>query len=287
MSSIVLYDGSKIAAAPIEVDEHDRRLVVASFKLFLIEFAQYIDQKHYVDIFGPYYRDIIDNHAFVGSSANLVNTNIPDAEFVLYKPTLGDIDVQVSEEYKDLIKEALNTKRTFNGYKILGTTNHGNETSVLIYDSYEGPYQVDFEYVDFANTKLNHKFLHSSSWEDTRHGIKGLYHKLLLNAIGLDHYKFSVTHGLRYRDSSLGTEGIGTAAEIGNIFFGLKKNDPDIVKMNSFIGLCELISEYIAGDSEDTAEQIYRKFEKDVGTKSRHDSTDALDYLREKIGLYE
>ena len=215
---------------------------------------------------------------YTGSTSSLMDSTIPDVEFVTYKPIVGDIDVQVSLKHKDDLVNCIDVNDQYDKFIVVGIKKHGNETSIGLkhIDSCH-IYQIDFEGVDNPGSDTD-VFLHSSNWEDTKLGIKGAHHKVLLNAIGCDEYKFSITHGLRSRvDES--DQGVMDPIGICNTLFGMNSVHS---KIYSFIGLVDLIKTHKTPEEQT---KIYDKFEDSVSKLKRLDSKSALDYMTKHLDL--
>ena len=123
-----------------------------------------------------------------GSSLHFFNTDIPDAEFERVKPKVGDIDTQVNKEAEPQLAQWLNSVKgqvvgnaTFLGYS------RGNEQYSSLWELTDPPIkvQIDFEFVDYTEKDEPTDwagFSHSSSWDDLSQGIKGVFHKFLIQA---------------------------------------------------------------------------------------------------------
>jgi hypothetical protein len=124
-----------------------------------------------------------------GSSLHFFNVKgIPDETFIEKKPKVGDIDTQVNVEYatdvEAFLKSMQNQKigpATLLGFK------SGNEQFSSMWELSEPPIkiQIDLEFVKYDKDEPTawSKFSHSSSWEDLNAGIKGVFHKFLIQAL--------------------------------------------------------------------------------------------------------
>jgi len=123
-----------------------------------------------------------------GSSLHFFNTDIPDAEFERVKPKVGDIDTQINKDAEPQLAQWLNSVKgqvvgnaTFLGYS------RGNEQYSSLWELTDPPIkvQIDFEFVDYTEKDEPSDwagFSHSSSWDDLSQGIKGVFHKFLIQA---------------------------------------------------------------------------------------------------------
>jgi hypothetical protein len=135
--------------------------------------------------------------AFNGSSEHLFNSKISDEDFTRYKSQVGDIDLTIPAERAETLFELLGTleqspilpgkvwyvgqnKKSHSGEQI-------NSLFAYKFDPDAPPlfFQIDFEAVDYERGRPTQfaKFSHSSSWEDIKQGIKGVFHKYLLRSL--------------------------------------------------------------------------------------------------------
>jgi len=124
-----------------------------------------------------------------GSSLHFFNTKgISDQEFERVKPKVGDIDTQVNKEFEHQLQEWLTSIKgkhlgnaTFLGFE------RGNEQYSSLWQLDEPPIkiQIDLEFVGFENNKPTNwaQFSHSSSWDDMKAGVKGVFHKWIIQAL--------------------------------------------------------------------------------------------------------
>lgn len=135
-----------------------------------------------------------------GSTSHLFDWSITDDELCRHMPMMGDLDFLMGIGYKDLLLSFLREEKTVGQFSIIGSHSHGTTVSVLMKNNKSREVsQWDFTFVPDINS-LDYKFLHSSNWADIQNGLKGVHHKLLLNAIATaDDMKFSISHGLRPR----------------------------------------------------------------------------------------
>lgn len=243
-----------------------------SIKSFIIK----LDDLYYKEK-GKFF--FINEVQFSGSSRFLFDEKIDNDELNQYKPFISDIDLLIRDCHKqdlqNFIYDILN-KNIKPDFIIKTIYKHGNETSILIKfgDQY---IQIDFVFVpDHLFFTLYSAFLHYSSWEDCKLGIKGVHHKLLLNAIGLDEYKFSITHGLRSRTQEQ-IEGYMKPNIIGYILFG---PNTSAESMYSFIGLVKNISQKI---DPDRIQLIIEKYISSCNKIKNVDHEKSINYLKEYL----
>jgi hypothetical protein len=123
-----------------------------------------------------------------GSSLHFFNTDIQDQDFERVKPKVGDIDTQINKEAEPQLAQWLDSiKGTVVGNaKFLGYS-RGNEQYSSLWELTDPPIkvQIDFEFVDYGDKDEPTDwagFSHSSSWDDLNAGIKGVFHKFLIQA---------------------------------------------------------------------------------------------------------
>lgn len=231
-------------------------------------------------LFGKGKKALKTGSTFAGSTKQLMDRSIPDKEFAKHKPTVGDVDIQVTHDHKNKLSDFMKSGRRFGKYTVVGTKKHGNEnTAVMRHDNGEH-HQFDFEgveYKDHEPTK-GEQFLHSSSWEDSKAGIKGAHHKILLNAAGLDTHKFSITHGVRSRTDDK-DPGEKEPEGVSKRLFGPKA---DSSRVTSFHGVADLIKKHLPPEQH---RKIYDKFKDSVSKAKMTGSDNALNVLRSKLGI--
>lgn len=140
---------------------------------------------------------IENGFTFNGSSSFIMDPNIPDEEIVKYKETAGDLDIAVPDfQRKNLwtYLDSIDSKEVIPGVTYMGSNrpkfspneDQINCVFVVDFDGLKVPMQIDWEFLPFSETGLPSewaKFSHSSSFEDTKQGIKAVHHKYLLRAL--------------------------------------------------------------------------------------------------------
>jgi len=235
--------------------------------------------EHGEHLFGKNKKALHSGSIFAGSTKQLMDPKISDEEFSKHKPTVGDVDIQVTHAHKDALVHHLTPGKKFGKYTVLGTKKHGLESTAIMRHENGENHQFDFEgveYKDHEPTKAE-QFLHSSDWEDAKKGIKGAHHKILLNSAGMDTHKFSISHGLKSRTDET-DPGEKEHEGITKKLFG-PKADPS--KISSFHGVAELIGKHIPPEHH---QKIYDKF-KDSVTKNKFSNDSALAVLKSHLKL--
>ena len=123
-----------------------------------------------------------------GSSLHFFNVSgIPDNTFVAKKPTVGDIDTMVDKTKEQNLQQFLSAREDkLVGPATLRGFQRGNEQFSALWEMQDPPVkvQIDFEFVAYEKGKPTDwaRFSHSSSWDDLQAGIKGVFHKWLIQA---------------------------------------------------------------------------------------------------------
>lgn len=126
-----------------------------------------------------------------GSSLHFFNVKgIPDKTFIEKKPKVGDIDTMVDKEKEakldDFLQASLNQQigsARFLGYQ------RGNEQFSSLWQLEDPPIkiQIDLEFVKFDKEEPTpwSRFSHSSDWNDLQAGVKGVFHKFLIQSFAV------------------------------------------------------------------------------------------------------
>lgn len=124
-----------------------------------------------------------------GSSLHFFNVKgIPDEQFVAKKPKVGDIDTQVDRDKVENLTNFLNSVqgKTLGPATLLGYQK-GNEQYSSLWELTDVPIkvQIDLEFVEYTKGEPTPwaQFSHSSSWEDLQAGVKGVFHKFLIQSL--------------------------------------------------------------------------------------------------------
>ena len=124
-----------------------------------------------------------------GSSLHFFNVKgISDEKFVSKKPTVGDIDTMVDKNKEQNLQKLLlaYNEKQIGPAKLLGFK-RGNEQFSALWeiDDPKLYVQIDFEFVEFEKDSPSEwaKFSHSSAWEDLQAGVKGVFHKYLIQSL--------------------------------------------------------------------------------------------------------
>lgn len=233
--------------------------------------------EHGADLFGKDKKALSTGSAYAGSTRHLMNKTLSNAEYSKYKPSTGDVDVQIPKQHLAAIANHLKPGREFGDYKVQGIKKHGLEVSAIMQHKKSGQnHQIDFEGSEYHNNEptKGEQFQHSSSWEDTKHGIKGAHHKMLLNAAAGTTHKFSTAYGLRSRTDE-SDPGTTDPKQISQKLFGKGANHTQV---HSMIGLTSLIKKHIPVEQH---QAIYDKFKSSVSKMPGSEA--ALTHLKSNL----
>lgn len=171
---------------------------VQALKLFKFINAQYF--KKFNEKLWLNEENLASGYLFNGSSSFIMSPDYSSDEIHEFKPFAGDMDVIVPKEAKENLFDLLDdfeNKEIYDGVFYAGS-NKPNKTSigdqincVFIIEFKVGKIkcQVDFEFLDvdqsLGDDKVSEfsKFGHSSSFDDLKVNIKGLFQKYILRAL--------------------------------------------------------------------------------------------------------
>lgn len=223
-----------------------------------------------------------------GSTIHLYDETIIPQELLRFKPSFGDVDLQIPHFMKNNIAEMLTNIRRVGNWVYLGHKKSSGQVITLWYNELlRQNVQVDFEFIEYhfenptAGPSDWSKFSRNSDWGDTRVGIKGVFHKYLLRAltslsvcelgvlsengsvdlVRTNTLAFSVTRGLRqkYRCVSPGLFSklspkdsvyVTNPKEIFSSLFQCCPGDDSMRMFRSFIGSCHLMKTFLNKDEQ-------------------------------------
>ena len=186
-----LYEGGNLAldtgeeAQHIDLKVHNRAYIVPILDNLLQSINNLYAQQYQTPLWEP---NLLKQKTFLsGSSLHFFNTDIPDDEFTRVKPKVGDIDTQVNKELEGNLEQFLtaNQGKVMGPAKFLGFQ-RGNEQFSGLWEFTDPPIkvQIDLEFVAYDKKGPTQwsQFSHSSSWDDLQAGIKGVFHKFLIQS---------------------------------------------------------------------------------------------------------
>ena len=186
-----LVEGGNLAigqdqADTIDLKVHDRKFMVPLLNKLLVAINNSYASANKQPLWSP---QTLQSRKFLsGSSLHFFDTNIPDDKFVQVKPKVGDIDTQVNKEMEQTLAQFLDAHKgkavgpaTLLGYE------RGNEQFSSLWAFNDPPIkvQVDLEFVEFEKDQPTDfaAFSHSSSWDDMSEGVKGVFHKFIIQSL--------------------------------------------------------------------------------------------------------
>lgn len=286
---VMLSEGGNISveggsAAPFAVTARNRQSRVDDIHHALSDLHDQYHKETGEHLFGKNKSGLKSGSTFAGSTRALMDKSIPHKSIAETMPTTGDVDAQMHHDHKNQMANFLFPGRLIGKYMVVGTKKHGNETSAVMRHENGEHHQFDFEGVHTdpktGEPTPGEQFLHSADFSDRQRGIKGLHHKVLLNAIAsANNQKFSITHGLRSRDSGKDDPGLSDPTDVSTSLFG---PDADHSKVHSFQGLSELIRDHVHPDHH---AGIYQKFADSVSKMKGADHSKAISHLGKTLGM--
>ena len=185
-----LVEGGNLAigqdqADTIDLKVHDRKFMVPLLNQLLVAINNSYAAANKQPLWSP--KTIQSRKFLSGSSLHFFDTNIPDEKFVQVKPKVGDIDTQVNKAMEPALAQFLDAHKgkaigpaTLIGYE------RGNEQYSSLWAFNDPPIkiQIDLEFVGFEKDEPSQwaQFSHSSSWDDIQAGVKGVFHKFLIQS---------------------------------------------------------------------------------------------------------
>lgn len=195
-----LFEGGNIAVRGYEADQlnlkvTNRGYIVPILNNLLTSIDAAFKQQYGEPLWSP---KLLKSQQFLsGSSLHFFNVGgISDEVFVAKKPTVGDMDTMVNKDKEQQLFEFLSQNEDKQiGPAVLRGFKRGNEQFSSLWELQNPPIkiQIDFEFVQFDNDMPTDwsRFSHSSAWEDLEAGVKGVFHKWLIQALtGLSRQPF-------------------------------------------------------------------------------------------------
>jgi hypothetical protein len=192
-SQTILSEGGNLAldtgdeAQQIDLKVHNRAYIVPILSTLLDSINAGFQQTAGGPLWSP---KVLKARKYLsGSSLHFFNTDIPDDEFERVKPKVGDIDTQVNKAVEPQLQQWLDSVKgqVVGNARFLGYS-RGNEQYSSLWELTDPPIkvQIDFEFVDYSEKDQPTDwaaFSHSSSWDDISQGIKGVFHKFLIQSL--------------------------------------------------------------------------------------------------------
>jgi len=187
-----LMEGGNLSVGKHEAEHLDLKVTKRSYMVpKLNELLNAINKAFNVKHKAPLWSsELLSSGKFLsGSSLHFFDVaGISDDTFFAKKPTVGDIDTMVDKRLEFILQEFLTsaTNKQIGPAKLLGFQK-GNEQYSALFELQDPPVkvQIDFEFVSFENGMPSDwaRFSHSSSWDDIQQGVKGVFHKWLIQSL--------------------------------------------------------------------------------------------------------
>jgi hypothetical protein len=187
-----LFEGGNLAIGPhqaqsIDLTAVERNTIIPKLNQLLLSIDNLYNQTYGEPLWG---KKLLSTGGFLsGSSLHFFNVKgISDEKFVSKKPTVGDIDTMVDKNKEQNLQKLLlaYNEKQIGPAKLLGFK-RGNEQFSALWeiDDPKLYVQIDFEFVEFEKDSPSEwaKFSHSSAWEDLQAGVKGVFHKYLIQSL--------------------------------------------------------------------------------------------------------
>lgn len=187
-------DASKGSRTSDSVESSNRDEQTGHFRDFFNSVDNGFKKQHGHSLFG---RSLETGSAYSGSARPYMDTSISTEKFKKVKPRLGDFDVQIPEQHRQKLNDYLKPGDVHGKFKVIHTRTTGSQTHAIVQHLDTGKqHQLDFEPVEYdEKTQEPTKFeqlAHSSHMGDMEHGIKGRFHKELIQSIFHAHSKPAV-----------------------------------------------------------------------------------------------
>jgi len=230
-------------------------------------------------LFGKNKKALNTGSAYSGSTRSFMDKKIPHEEFAKHKPEVGDVDVQIPKEHAQALHQHIQPGKKFGKYTVLGVKKSGTESHALMKHDSGKTHQIDFEHTQYEHDEPSkfEQFSHSSDWKDIKHGIKGVHHKVLMNAIGGKTHKFSTSQGLGNREGEP-----NWSTETHHITHTLFGKHADEKHLHSFSGLVHNIKHHTPPEHH---QAIYDKFKNSLSKIKKTNHEPALHMMKSQLNV--
>ena len=169
-----------------------------TFRESIYKLLEDLDNLYQQEYNSPIWSDktVIQNGiVFNGSTSFVLDNTIDATEILKYKDEIGDVDVTIPEvkgiKFANILESITDIpqgKFTYIGSRRTNKDIVGDQILTLFKytdGNYTANCQIDFELEPYQHNQPNEwcKFVHGSSYEDAKIGIKAACHKLLVRAI--------------------------------------------------------------------------------------------------------
>lgn len=267
-----------VGADSVKVTENSRPQVANDLHGMLSSLHDSFKKEHGHNLFGAEKKALHSRSAFSGSTTHLFDSGISHKDLVKHKSSFGDVDVKVPEEHLDTLHGHLTPGKKFGKYTVVGAKRGGSELHALMKHDNGEVHQVDFEKTKYEHNEPSKfdQFAHSADWNDIKGGIKGMHHKVLLNALGGTKNKFSIVHGLGQREGDPKWD--KDTHSITKKLFG---KSADEKHLHSFKGLVHLMKTHLPKNKQ---QEVTDKFKESVSKMKGADHSNAISHMQRELG---
>lgn len=176
-------------ASRIDLEKYNRAEVVDVVRTFLSEFNDAVENITGIKMWND---KLFDSNLYLsGSAFHFFDTKgIDDLSFKEVKDSVGDIDTQINVNQQSMVEKALaqmSSQSFSNNVEYINfKKSPGQFITLWKFPDFDLNIQVDLEFVEFDKRGFPTdwaQFSHSSAWEDLEKGLKGVFHKFLLQSL--------------------------------------------------------------------------------------------------------
>lgn len=173
---------------PIPIEKRDSR------REHVHEFLRSVNKAAGHHLFGKEEKALHSHSAYSGSSRHMMDASIATHELGKHKKKFGDVDVMVPHDSEHHLLHALKPGSKHGKFHVVGVRKIGSQHTAVVRHEDGDHNQIDFEYKPYKNhepTKFA-QWSQNSHMKDLKTGLKGVFHKHLLNAVTSAHAKHGI-----------------------------------------------------------------------------------------------
>lgn len=194
-----LNEGGNITVRGVSAEKIDfQKIPIREMREKFFKLFEELNKLYYKEYNEYLWRDMEAIRAGVnynGSTSFILNPDYDEDEIVKYKKSSGDVDITISEDCKEKLWRLLEKyeDKKIGDFTYIGNNRNSEDAlgdqinAIFRYENKNGATncQVDFEYAKYSKGRQSewNSFSHSSSFEDARERVKGVFHKQLLACI--------------------------------------------------------------------------------------------------------
>jgi hypothetical protein len=172
------------------IDSSQRDAQQPEFLDFFHKLNDSFTKKHGHPLFG---NALKTGSAFAGSARPYMDHRISTARFKNAKPSMGDMDIQIPAEHRAKLDAHIKPGQKIGKFKVVHVRDSGSQTHAIVQHPNGKFHQIDFEPVDYDKKTQEptafSQMAHNSHIDDMERGLKGVWHKKMLNAVFHAHAK--------------------------------------------------------------------------------------------------